>query len=203
MSIFLLGEKIYICNMKIYIINGIDAFDEDFVEKCLCFFPQWRRDKALRYRFLRGRVQCVLTYLLLIHALREEGVFYEMPEFYYGEHDKPYMKNYPEWHFNFSHSKNTVCCVLSRNEVGVDIEDVGLYKENLAVYVSNDEELNLLHESNNKADDFCRLWTQKEAVFKKIGSGITANVKNILIDESSIVESYKIDNSWISIAYDK
>ena len=39
--------------MKIYIVNDIDAFDEILIENCLSFFPQWRKDKMLNYRFLK------------------------------------------------------------------------------------------------------------------------------------------------------
>ena len=188
--------------MKIYIINGIDAFDECLVEKCLCFFPKWRRDKMLNYKFLKGKVQCALAYLLLIYALREEGVFVDMPEFTYGEHGKPYLKNYPDWNFNISHCKNAVCCVLSKEEVGVDIEEIGEYKEGLAAYVSNEKELKMLHDSDNQADDFYKLWTRKEAVFKMLGSGITNDIKNVL-DNDVVIDTYRIGDVWLSVSYAK
>ncbi len=188
--------------MKIYFINRIDAFDENFVEQCSSFFPKWRRDKMLNYKFLQGKVQSALAYLLLIHALREEGVFTEMPDFGYREHNKPYLKNYPDWHFNLSHCKNAVCCILSREDVGVDVEEVGEYKENLAAYISNEEELEMLHNSDNQADDFYRLWTRKESVFKLLGSGITKDIKHIL-NKDVVVDSYKIDNTWLSVSYNK
>ena len=76
--------------MKIYYVTNIDAFDEGFVEECASFFPEWRKDKMMRYKHLKGRVQNGLAYLLLIKALRDEGVFFEMPEFYYNEHGKPW-----------------------------------------------------------------------------------------------------------------
>ncbi len=185
--------------MKIYYINGIDVFDDNFIEECSTFFPQWRKDKMLSYKFLNGRLQSALAYILLIKALREEGVFRDMPEFYYGEHNKPYLKNYPDWHFNFSHCKNAVCCVLSREEVGIDIEEVGIYKESLAEYICNGEELMKLHNNDNQADAFYKLWTQKEAVFKMLGSGITKDIKNIL-DKDVDIKSYKIGNMWLSVA---
>ena len=55
--------------MKIYFVNGIDAFDDSFVEKCSSFFHEWRKDKMLSYKFLKGRIQSALAYLLLIHSL--------------------------------------------------------------------------------------------------------------------------------------
>ena len=185
--------------MKIYLVKNIDAFDENFVEKCIAFSPKWRKEKMMRYKHLKGQIQCGLGYILLIHALREEGIFKEMPEFSYNEHDKPFLKNYPEWYFNISHSKTAVCCALSREEIGVDIEEVGEYKESLAAYICNDKELESLHDSENKADDFYKLWTMKESVFKMIGTGINNNIKNILNTPNINIESHKIDNLWLSV----
>lgn len=185
--------------MKIYLVKNIDTFDKSFVEKCITFFPKWRKEKMLRYKHLKGQIQCGLGYILLIHALREEGVFKEMPEFSYNEHDKPFLKNYPGWYFNISHSKTAVCCVLSRKEIGIDIEEVGEYKESLAAYICNDKELESLHDSENKADDFYKLWTRKEAVFKMIGSGITNDIKDILDTPYIDITSLKVDNIWLTV----
>lgn len=185
--------------MKIYLVKNIDTFDKSFVEKCITFFPKWRKEKMLRYKHLKGQIQCGLGYVLLIHALREEGVFKEMPEFSYNEHDKPFLKNYPGWYFNISHSKTAVCCVLSRKEMGIDIEEVGEYKESLAAYICNDKELESLHDSENKADDFYKLWTRKEAVFKMIGSGITNDIKDILDTPYIDITSLKVDNIWLTV----
>lgn len=185
--------------MKIYLVKNIDTFDKSFVEKCITFFPRWRKEKMLRYKHLKGQIQCGLGYILLIHALREEGVFKEMPEFSYNEHDKPFLKNYPGWYFNISHSKTAVCCVLSRKEMGIDIEEVGEYKESLAAYICNDKELESLHDSENKADDFYKLWTRKEAVFKMIGSGITNDIKDILDTPYINITSLKVDNIWLTV----
>lgn len=185
--------------MKIYLVKNIDTFDKSFVEKCITFFPKWRKEKMLRYKHLKGQIQCGLGYILLIHALREEGVFKEMPEFSYNEHDKPFLKNYPGWYFNISHSKTAVCCVLSRKEIGIDIEEVGEYKESLAAYICNDKELESLHDSENKADDFYKLWTRKEAVFKMIGSGITNDIKDILDTPYINITSLKVDNIWLTV----
>ena len=185
--------------MKIYLVKNIDTFDKSFVEKCITFFPKWRKEKMLRYKHLKGQIQCGLGYVLLIHALREEGIFKEMPEFSYNEHDKPFLKNYPGWYFNISHSKTAVCCVVSRKEMGIDIEEVGEYKESLAAYICNDKELESLHDSENKADDFYKLWTRKEAVFKMIGSGITNDIKDILDTPYINITSLKVDNIWLTV----
>ncbi len=194
-------QKTYFCEMKIYYVTNIDAFDEKFIDECASFFPEWRRDKMLRYKHLKGRVQNGLAYLLLIKALREEGVFNELPEFYYNEHGKPFLKNYSNWFFSLSHCKTAVCCVLSEKEIGIDIEEIASFKESLAEYVCNKKELEMLHDSDNKADMFYRLWTKKESVFKMLGTGITREIKNILDIPYINIETHTIDNLIISVSY--
>ena len=187
--------------MKIYLIKDIAEFDENFIKICSSFFPKWRKDQMIRYKSLNGQVQNALAYLLLVYALINEGIMKELPEFCYNEHNKPLLKNYTGWNFNISHTKNAVCCVLSKMPIGIDIETIGEYKESLARYISNDQEFMLLSNSESQADDFYRLWTQKEAVFKCIGTGITGDIKNILTNDNFEIVSEKIDNMWISIAY--
>lgn len=190
----------YLCSMKVYLISGINNFDDNFINKCCSFFPRWRKEQMMSYKYLRGKVQNCLAYLLLVHALREEGVFTEMPEFCYNEHGKPSLKNYPDWYFNFSHCKDAVCCVIAKEEVGIDIEEVREYKESLAMYSCDEKEIMMLKRSDDIADDFYMLWTRKEAAFKLIGSGITKEIKHILDNTHINIVSEKIDNMWLSIA---
>jgi 4'-phosphopantetheinyl transferase len=187
--------------MKIYYVSDIDVFKEDFIEKCASFFPEWRKDKMLQYKHLKGRVQNGLAYLLLIKALQEEGIFNELPEFSYNEHGKPFLKNYPEWYFNISHCKTAVCCVLSKKEIGIDIEEIAAYKESLADYICNENEFAELQNSENQAEAFYRLWTMKEAVFKMLGTGITKEIKNILNIPNINIDTHKIGNYFISVSF--
>lgn len=190
--------------MKIYFVTGIDILDESFVKKCIAFFPSWRKEQMLRFKHLKGQIQNGLAYILLLHALKEEGILNELPEFSYNEYNKPFMTNYPDWHFNFSHSQTAVACVLSKHVIGIDIQDVVAYKDALAAYSCNDKELTLIRQSQNPADDFCRIWTMKEAAFKYLGTGIIIdNLKNILEDEKIAVESKRIGTGWLSIVYGK
>lgn len=187
-------------DMRIYIVKNIDDLDDSLITTCACFFPEWRKQQMMAYKFHRGRIQNAVAYLLLVKALKDEGVFDELPEFFYNEDKKPFLKNYTGWFFNVSHCKSAVCCVLSNNPVGIDIEEIREYKDSLANYVCNEAELQQLSVSETKADDFYKLWTQKEAVFKLIGTGITHEIKNILNTDNAIVTSEKIDNMWLTVA---
>lgn len=186
--------------MKIYLFDSIEELGEDFVKQCVTFFPSWRTEQMMAYKHHSNRVRNAVAYLLLVKGLKDIGVMSGMPEFDYNEHGKPFLKNYPGWYFNISHCKTAVVCVLSRKIVGIDVEDIGKFREQLAKYSFNDDELKMIYEGNNTADMFYKLWTQKEAVFKCLGIGITHDIKNVLVNNDAKVISLRHGNIWISLA---
>lgn len=158
----------------------------------------------LKFKFLRGRLQNALGYLLLIYALRQEGVFKELPDFEYNEHGKPFLKNYDGIYFSISHCNDAVAVVISEKPVGIDIEETIKVKESLVDFVCNDDEKRTIFQSPDAGEAFSILWTQKEAVFKCIGTGITDEIKDILknIPKHSVSMNCteKIGNVWMSVA---
>ena len=157
--------------------EGIWGFDLDAV---LREISEQRREQALKFRFEQGQRTCVLAYQLLKEALREGYGITENPMFEYNEHGKPFIAGHPEIHFNLSHCKEAVACVVGERPVGIDVESVREYKESLARYTMNDAELQQILTAAEPARAFIRLWTMKEAQLKLIGTGITDDIKGVL-----------------------
>lgn len=165
----------------VYIDEHIDDFD---LQAALAELSEQRRQQALRFRFEHGQRTCALAYLLLRRALREEFGIDEQPLFDYGEHGKPVLVSHPDIHFNLSHCREAVACVVSRRPVGIDVESVGRYKESVARYTMNDEELAMIKAAERPEAAFIRLWTMKEARLKLTGEGITDDLKTALADSA-------------------
>lgn len=165
----------------VYIDEHIDDFD---LQAALAELSEQRRQQALRFRFEHGQRTCALAYLLLRRALREEFGIDEQPLFDYGEHGKPVLVGHPDIHFNLSHCREAVACVVSRHPVGIDVESVSHYKESVARYTMNDEELAMIEAAERPEAAFIRLWTMKEARLKLTGEGITDDLKTALADSS-------------------
>lgn len=120
-------------------------------------------------------------------------------KFVYTEYGKPYLPDFPDVHFNISHSGEYVACVVSDKPVGIDIQKIEEYKSDIAKRVCNENELKQIECSLDKASEFIKLWTQKEAVLKMHGTGIVSgNIKNCLTGKA--IQSVKIDNYWLSIS---
>ncbi|MBP5424609.1 MAG: 4'-phosphopantetheinyl transferase superfamily protein [Prevotella sp.] len=161
----------------VYIDEHIDDFD---LQAALPEISEQRRLQALRFKFERGQRTCVLAYLLLKKALREEYGLTENPLFEYGPHGKPFIVGHPEIHFSLSHCREAVACAVSDRPVGIDVESVQRYRESLAQYTMNDEEQQLIAAAERPDVAFIRLWTMKEARLKLTGEGITNDLKSAL-----------------------
>ena len=166
--------------MKILISEDIWEFD---LEAALGEISEQRREQALKFKFELGQRLCVLAYQLLKQGLREGYGITENPVFEYNEHGKPSIVGHPEIHFSLSHCKEAAACVISDYPVGIDVESIREYKEGLAHYAMNDEEVRRIEASGHPAAAFIRLWTMKEATLKLIGTGISDDLKTAIDHE--------------------
>lgn len=84
------------------------------------------------------------------------------------ERGAPYPVNGNYW--AISHKPEYVVAVVSRDKVGIDIEEIKPRPESLFARVASDEEWEIKEKSR---DIFFRYWTAKEAILKVIGIGIS------------------------------
>ena len=73
-------------------------------------------------------------------------------------------------YWSLSHKPRYVAAVVSKDKVGIDIEEMKPRAESLFAHVASDEEWGLKEKS---WDIFFRYWTAKEAILKVIGIGIS------------------------------
>lgn len=162
---------------KLYLSTEVMTFP---LAEALSQISAERREKALKFRFEQGQRECVLAYLLLKRALKEVYGIDENPRLTEQADGKPVLTDYPHIHFNLSHCKNAVACVIGDEPVGVDVERIGRYTESLANYVMNEEEISRIGSSADPGREFIRLWTMKEALLKLTGEGIRDDLKKVL-----------------------
>lgn len=101
-------------------------------------------------------------------------------QYTYGAWGKPYLKNYP-YFFSLSHSGEYVLCVISRTEVGADIQRTGkCVPEKMAGRFFAEAETEKLLQCRafaEKESVFYELWTCKEAYGKLTGQGISKSLE--------------------------
>ncbi len=94
-------------------------------------------------------------------------------------------------YWSISHKPKYVAAVVSKDKVGIDIEEMKPRAESLFAHVASDEEWELKERSWNT---FFRYWTAKEAILKVIGIGISGLKACRIIsvpDESHIILDYR------------
>jgi len=94
-------------------------------------------------------------------------------------------------YWSLSHKPKYVAAVVSKDKVGIDIEELKPRAESLFAHVASDEEWGLKEKS---WDTFFRYWTAKEAALKVIGIGISGLKTCRIIsvpDENHIILDYK------------
>ena len=155
----------------IYLNDHIDELD---IAEALRQVSPERAAYALRYRRELDQRLSLAVYLLLQQALREEYGMQEVPPFAYGPNGKPFLKDHPGIHFNLSHCPRAALCVVADHPVGCDIEAVPEELDlDLCHHCFNDKEVAAILASDSPTLTLTTLWTQKEALLKLTGEGLS------------------------------
>ena len=156
-----------------------EVLAKEELEAALAALPQWRRRKALSYRFDADRYCCAKAYLLLREMLEEHFGIAEAPVFAFESGGKPLLEGHPEIHFNLSHCRKAVLCAVGDIPLGVDVEVIQ-YDEDVARSAFSPAELDEIRRSDKAELAFTQLWTKKESLAKLCGEGIGEGLETLL-----------------------
>ncbi len=133
-----------------------------------------RRETALKYRHTFGQWASLKSWLMLAEA----GV---TGDWKYNEYGKPYIENGPK--FSLSHCKHGIAVAVDEKPIGIDIESIRAIKPELVARTMNEEEQKIIGDS---AVEFTKLWTQKEAYLKYLGTGIIDDLQHVLAHTENV-----------------
>lgn len=181
--------KLYVCEIS-NLIEEIKK-DENAINSYFDKLGKVRIEYILKHNKAEDRARTLGASLLLLFALQYEG--YEMdglPDFGYDEKGKPILKEIRGHYFNLSHTKNIITCVISKKEVGVDVEHMREIKEVTINKVFSKDEQEMAKYSK---EGYVRLWTMKEACAKLRGIGITDILDGIHITQEDGIYVEKLN----------
>lgn len=142
-----------------------------------------RKNGVLKKKTEKDRINALLSRLLMLSEISERtGIPQKKIAFDFGPHGKPYIKN-SHLQFSLSHTNGAICMAFSEfpekpdnEEIGIDIElksrkvDPVMYKR-----VLSGEELKNVHSDER----FIRCWVRKEAFLKRLGIGISRDLRGL------------------------
>ena len=170
--------------MNIYIAD-VTEMDKNFINQLYDDLPYYRKNKADKFRKSVDRNTCIVAYALLYESLITDFNLEKNDiNILSSQFGKPYLNSFEGVYFNISHSNTLVTCVTSNFEIGVDIEYLDKVDLKIMDIVCDPMELMKVDSSQNKYIDFYKIWTKKEAIVKKRGTGLNDEIKKIQLDEN-------------------
>lgn len=143
------------------------------IERFLPFVSAERQQRIEQLKPEESKVTSLLSGMLLSAVLSDRcGVFPNELRYSYGEHGKPFLENQPECCFSLSHSGELIALVCSDVPVGIDVQRIDREKEHALRFLHANERQSILT-AEDKAAEFCRIWTMKEAYVKFTGEGMS------------------------------
>ena len=155
----------------ITVLTGGAGFED--AAEYLPYVSALRRDRIARKRSGSDKLLSLTAGLLIS---RRTGIPRESIRYVHGAFGKPYLDG-STLQFSLSHTKGAVCAVFSdgeSGEVGVDIErrDRRVSERIRERILSENEKLLV-----SSTEDLLRLWVQKEAFLKRLGTGIADDLR--------------------------
>lgn len=134
-------------------------------------------DRKLRADHCRSRENaacCLVSEALLRYAVTQslglsEFVLQTNP------HGKPYLSEWPGFHFNISHSGNWVALACGDTPVGIDVQQPGDPKRQEGVvrrFFTEAEQRFVFAQPDGRQQRFLEIWTAKESYLKCLGTGL-------------------------------
>ena len=140
--------------------------------------PEERVVKAMKYYREIDRITSVIAYCLFAYGISSEYEINQKISWSKGKHNKPYAANHPEINFNISHCRCSAVCALSKNSIGVDVQDYASVSLDIIHMVCSEREITKINNAAEPVRQMCIFWCLKEAYVKYSGNGIDDNLKN-------------------------
>ena len=170
--------------MKLYIFDANELNNDIVFNKLFSMVSYYRQQKIMNFRFRKDKNLSLGAGILIDKGLKEYGLLEKHMTYTLGKNEKPFFSDYPNIHFNVSHSKSKVICAFSENTIGCDIEEVTSINLDIAKNYFFDSEYEYIKNqktTTERENAFFRLWTLKESFLKTTGFGISISLNNFEI----------------------
>ena len=133
-----------------------------------------RRGRADRYRRPADAMRCLTAEALLRYVLGT-GDFTEEK----APGGKPFLREYPDFHYNLSHAGRWVVLACGDSEVGVDVEKIRRDTDVEAIaghFFAPEEQRAVRENPAYSRERFFEIWTSKESYVKYLGTGLRTDL---------------------------
>lgn len=182
---------------KIYIKDLNELHNPDMFSELYNRLPRFRKEKIDRIIPENDKVRSLGAGMLLHELCDELGIVGADEHIVIGENGKPSFRDYPDIHFNLSHSGERAMLVASSLECGCDVEMIKPISLNVSKrsFTKKEHEYVIAADSDEEQRmRFFRLWTFKESVMKATGMGFKLFPDTFYIDLSKEKPTINVGN---------
>lgn len=182
--------------MEWYKFNINDLEEEEYKEFFELLNPK-KRESIKRLKKTDDKKRSVCAEMLVKSVISKKcGINIEDIVIDTYENGKPFCKNV-DVAFNISHSGEYAVCAFGEKAIGIDIQKIVPYNEKTAKKVCSREEFEAVEKSADKAAEFIKLWTKKEAALKMQGDISFCDIKTCT--KGKRIETFRFSDYFVSI----
>ncbi|WP_421616964.1 4'-phosphopantetheinyl transferase family protein [Brevibacillus sp. TJ4] len=196
--------------VNVYAVPVPDHLPQEMYERLLNRVCFQKRQQACRFRRREDSLRTVLGDVLVRQIVcRTFQIENDRIAFRRNRFGKPFLPDFPRFHFNLSHSGKWVVCATSHSRIGIDIEKVESIDLDIAKqFFSNAEYEDLANKPDEeKRASFYEIWTLKESYIKAVGMGLSLPLQSFAVKTSGsgdigLYHGLKQVRSWHFRQYD-
>lgn len=175
--------------MEIYLVKISDIIEHKYNRLC----SKIDKSKKLRiYSYIneRDKIRTLIGEVLIRSIINKKlNLNNDCIKLEQNKYGKPYLKGYPYFNFNISHSEEYIVCAIDDKPIGIDIESIKpIEYKNIAKSFFSISEYNYISTADIciQLSRFYEIWTLKESYIKCCGEGLSIplNSFSIKIDQN-------------------
>lgn len=171
--------------MEMYAVKISDISEEMLNELCLLIDSE-KKSKVEKFVNKKDKIRTLIGEILIRTIIIENlNIDNKYIRFNKNQYGKPYLKEYPNFNFNISHSGDYVLCAVDDKPIGVDVEEKkSIEYEEIAKSFFTAKEFDYIVNGDLKSrlDRFYEIWTLKESYIKCCGQGLSIPLKSFSIE---------------------
>ena len=172
---------------RVYFWEIDESKHDEWLDKLGMIVSVEKYSRAMRFRFPIDRMLTICAEALVRSlACGQLKIRNKNIEFGQNEFGKPYLKGYPKFYFNISHTRNALAVAVSDSEVGVDIERVKAAEHGISDRFFALPEREYIVNSLNPDKAFYEVWTRKESYIKYIGQGLSMSLTSFSVLDTEL-----------------